>query len=183
MQLLMDRGYGRGRRRDQLGTDGGRQARAAVADQVELPRPQEPRQPAQGRRVHLRAVALRVHEHVQRGGGARRLYERYHIPASGRVFWAVRSRTSIRGPTTRMWTTRTPTGRRCSSSLAARITSCPRRSSARTRIPTRRRARSPRSSSTTAARTSCPPRTGGREIADYALTWATEQAFAWATSR
>jgi hypothetical protein len=38
---------------------------------------------------------------------------------------AVRSRTSIRGPTTRTWTTRTPTGRHCSSSLAARITSCP----------------------------------------------------------
>ena len=32
-------------------------------------------------------MALRVHEHVQRGGGAK-LYERYHIPASGRVFWA-----------------------------------------------------------------------------------------------
>ena len=111
---------------------------------------------------------------------ARRLYERYHIPASGRVFWAVRSRTSIRGPTTRTWTTRTPTGRRCSSSLAARITSCPRRSSARTRSTTRRRARSPRSPSTRAARTSCPPR-GWEEIADYALDWAIEHAQAPAT--
>ena len=60
----------RGRRRDQLGADRRRQARAAVADQGDVPRAQEPRQPPQGRRVHLRAVALRVHEHVQRGGGA-----------------------------------------------------------------------------------------------------------------
>ena len=32
-------------------------------------------------------MALRVHEHVQRGGVEAALYERYAIPASGNVFW------------------------------------------------------------------------------------------------
>ena len=36
-----------------------------------LPGAQEPGQPPPGRRLHARAVALRVHEHVQRGGVAR----------------------------------------------------------------------------------------------------------------
>ena len=31
-------------------------------------------------------MALCVHEHVQRGRGAAK-YERYHVPASGNVFW------------------------------------------------------------------------------------------------
>ena len=33
-------------------------------------------------------MALRVHEHVQRGG-ARALYERYHIPASGAILFGI----------------------------------------------------------------------------------------------
>ena len=32
-------------------------------------------------------MALRIHEHLQRGEIPRALYERYAIPASGRVFW------------------------------------------------------------------------------------------------
>ena len=57
-------------RRHQLGPDGGREAGAAVAGPGDVPGVEEPRQPPQGRRVHARAMALRVHEHVQRGGVA-----------------------------------------------------------------------------------------------------------------
>ena len=60
----------RRRRGDQLGPDRGRPGRPAVADPSHLPGAQEPRQPAPRRRLHARAVALRVHEHVQRGGVA-----------------------------------------------------------------------------------------------------------------
>ena len=73
-------------RGDQLGAHRGCEGDPAVAGQGDLPRAQEPREPAQGGRLHLRPVALRVHQHVQRGGVAR-LYERYHVPASGNVFW------------------------------------------------------------------------------------------------
>jgi esterase/lipase len=36
----------------------------ALADQGDVPGAQEPCEPSQGRRVHARAVALRLHEHV-----------------------------------------------------------------------------------------------------------------------
>ena len=52
---------------------------------------------------------------------ARRLYERYHIPASGNVFWGACSRTSIPARTPRTSTTGTTTARRSSSSRGARI--------------------------------------------------------------
>ena len=63
----------RGRRRDQLGADRGRQARAAVAGQGDVPGAQEPGQPAQGRRLHARAVGLRVHQRLPGGAGPRHL--------------------------------------------------------------------------------------------------------------
>jgi hypothetical protein len=50
------------------------------------------------------------------------LYERYHIPASGRVFWGTHSRTSIRERTTPTSTTTTTRGHRYSSSQENRIT-------------------------------------------------------------
>jgi pimeloyl-ACP methyl ester carboxylesterase len=75
---------------------------------------------------------------------ARRLYERYHIPASGRVFWSSALANIHPGPDDTHVDYKNPTGRRCSSSLAARITSCPRRSSARTRSTTRAKERSRR---------------------------------------
>ena len=62
------RGRGRG---DQLGPHRGRQAGAAVAGQGDLPGAQEPRQPPPRGRLHARAVALRVHQQLQRGGVAR----------------------------------------------------------------------------------------------------------------
>ncbi len=83
----MDRGYGAAGVAHQLGADRGRQARAAVTDQVELPRPQEPRQPAQA--VGFTFEQWRyVFTNTFSEEEARRLYERYHIPASGGVFWS-----------------------------------------------------------------------------------------------
>ena len=77
----------------------------------------------------------------------RELYERYHIPASGHIFWGARSPTSIPAKTTPTSTTRTRIARRCCSSRAATTTSCRRRSSNRMRSTTRQRAPSPRSRS------------------------------------
>ena len=54
------------RRRDQLGADRGRPGHAAVADQVDVPGAEEPGQPPQGGRLHPRAVAVRVHQHLHR---------------------------------------------------------------------------------------------------------------------
>ena len=48
----------------------------------DVPGPQEPGQPEQGGGYYVRALELRVHEHVP-DGRAPALYERYHIPASG----------------------------------------------------------------------------------------------------
>ena len=93
---------------------------------------------------------------------ARRLYERYHIPASGRVFWGSALANIHPGPDETFVNYKNPDRAPLSSSLAARTTSCLRRSSARTPSTTRRRARSPRSRSSRAARTSAPRRKGGR---------------------
>ena len=77
-----------GRRGDQFGADRRCQAGAAVAGQSDVPGAEEPGQPAQGGGLHLRAVAVRLHQHVQPRSAAAQLYERYHIPASGQIFWA-----------------------------------------------------------------------------------------------
>ena len=58
----------RRRRGDQLGADRGRAGGAAVAGEGRVPGPEEPGQPPQGRAVHALAVAVRVHDHVQRRG-------------------------------------------------------------------------------------------------------------------
>ena len=129
---------------DQLGAHRGRQGGAALADQVDVPGAQEPCQPPQGGGVHLRAVALCVHEHVRRGGVAAictsATTSRLPATSSG----AACSRTSTPATTTRTSTTTTPIGRRSCSSRGARTTSCPRRSNARTPSTTRPKARSPR---------------------------------------
>ena len=86
-QLLMDRGYGAAGVADQLGADRGRQARAAVTDQVELPVLKNPanRHKAVGFTFEQWRYAF---TNTFSEEEARRLYERYHIPASGRVFWS-----------------------------------------------------------------------------------------------
>ena len=71
----------------------------------------------------LRAVALRVHQHVHRGASRGALYERYHIPASGAIFWGSALANIHPGTrTTPGSTTTTTTARRCCSSPAATTT-------------------------------------------------------------
>ena len=48
---------------------------------------EEPGQPRTRGRLHARAVALRVHQHASARRSRDALYERYHIPASGAIFW------------------------------------------------------------------------------------------------
>ena len=59
----------RGRRRAQLGAHRGRAGGAAVPGQVHVPGAAQPGQPAQGRALRLRAVELRVHQHLPGGRG------------------------------------------------------------------------------------------------------------------
>ncbi len=75
---------------------------------------------------------------ARRSRGA--LYERYHIPASGAIFWEQRAAPTS-SPATRRHLGRLRErrpARRCCSSRAARTTSCRRRSSGRTRSTTSR---------------------------------------------
>ncbi len=62
------RGGGRGA---ELGADRRRADRAAVAGEVHLAGAEEPRQPPQGGRLHVRAVELRVHQRPPGGAGRR----------------------------------------------------------------------------------------------------------------
>ena len=108
--------------RDQLGADGGRQDGAAVAAEVDVRRAAQPGEPSPGGRLHTGAVALRVRQHVQRGGVAARCTSattsRPRAGSSGAACW----RTSRRAIRRRGSTTATTTARRCCSSAAATIT-------------------------------------------------------------
>ena len=86
-QILLDHGFGAAGVAINSAPTEGVTRRAAVAGQVDVPGAQEPGQPPPGRRLHARAVALRVHQHASAEEESRALYERYHIPASGRIFW------------------------------------------------------------------------------------------------
>ncbi len=95
------------------------------------------------------------------GDESRALYERYAIPASGRIVWGsalANLEPATRTPTS---TTTTTTAGHCCSSRAPKTTSCPRRCSGRTRSTTSRTA-SPRSWSSAAERICFPPRPAGR---------------------
>ena len=139
----------RRRRRAELGADRGRAGHAALADPLDVRGAQEPRQPPQGRRVHARAVALRVHERLRRGGVPARSTSATTSPrraaSSGAASWP----TSSPATRTRGSTTTTTTAPRCCSSPAARTTSCRRPSSSRT-TSTTSPTRSRRSSSSRA---------------------------------
>ena len=87
MQILLDHGYGAaGVAINSAPTEGVRVV-PLVSDQGDLPGAQEPGQPPQGRRLHPRPVALRVHQHVQRGGVAARSTSATRSRASGGIFW------------------------------------------------------------------------------------------------
>ena len=121
-QILLDHGFGAaGVAINSAPTEGVRRD-PPVPDQVAVPGPQEPGQPPPGRRLHPRAVALRVHEHLQRGGvpSAVRALPR---PGIGRDLLGERARQpGARPPGLPTSTTRTTSGRRCCSSRAARTT-------------------------------------------------------------
>src|SRR5918995_1785672 len=53
----------RGRGGDRLRADRRREGRSALRDQVRVPHPEEPREPASSGRLHAEAVALRFREH------------------------------------------------------------------------------------------------------------------------
>ena len=72
-QILLDHGFGAAGVALNSAPHGGRQGDAALADQVDVPRPQEPGEPAQGNRPQRGRVALRVHQHVHRRGVAQAL--------------------------------------------------------------------------------------------------------------
>ncbi len=122
------------------------QGRPALADQGDVPGAARTRPTATARSASRRAVALRVHQHVHRGGVAARSTSATTSPPRARSSGAARSPTSTRARTTTGSTTRTTPARRCCSSRAARTTSCRRRSSSPTPSTTRR-TRSPRSRS------------------------------------
>ena len=137
-QILLDHGFGASGVAINSAPDRGRQARPAVAGPGHLPGAQEPRQPPPRRRLHARAVALRVHQHVQRGGVPARSTSATTSPPRARSSGAARSPTSTRARTTTGSTTTTTTARRCCSSPAAKITSCRRASSSPTPSTTSR---------------------------------------------
>ena len=125
-------------------------------------------------------MALRVHEHVQRGGGAR-LYERYHIPASGRVFWASTLANIHPGPDDTRVDYNNPNRSPLlfiSGSEDHVMPPSIQRSNAK---HYKGKARSPRSSEYEGRAHLMPSQTGWEEIADYALDWAVEHATAPAT--
>ena len=66
-QIVLDHGFGAAGVAINSAPDRGRRRGPALAGQGELPGAEEPRQPPPRGRVHVRAVALRVHQHVQRG--------------------------------------------------------------------------------------------------------------------
>ncbi len=112
----------RRRRGDQLGADRGRQGHPAVPGQGHVPGPQEPRQPAQGGRVHVRAVAVRVHQRIRGGRGAAGCTTATTSPPPVTSSGGARSPTSIPARTTPTSTTRIPTAPRSCSSPAAKTT-------------------------------------------------------------
>ena len=109
------------------------------------------------------------------------LYERYHIPASGRVFWGTRARQLPPRPPGHLGRLQERQPRAAAVHLRhARTTSCRRQHPAVQRQALQGRAPSPRSRSTT-ARTCCRPRQGWEQIADDALDWALAHT-AWTPS-
>jgi pimeloyl-ACP methyl ester carboxylesterase len=86
VQILLDHGFGIAGVADQLRPHRGRARRSPVPDQGHAPGPEDPAN-------RHRAVGF-THEQWQYAftntfseDESRRLYERYHIPASGSIFW------------------------------------------------------------------------------------------------
>ena len=86
-QLLLARGLGSAGVVGRLRPDRGRPGQPAVPGQVAVPGAEEPGQPAQGGRLHAGGVPLRLHQHPQRGGLARRSGTATPSPAPGNWVW------------------------------------------------------------------------------------------------
>ena len=82
---------------DQLCPDRGRADRAAVAGQVHLAGAEEPRQPPQGRRFTFEQWNYAFTNGLPEDQ-AREPYERYHVPASGRILFDSVTANFIPGP-------------------------------------------------------------------------------------
>ena len=70
VQVLLDHGFGAAGVAMNSAPTEGVEGRAVLAAALDLPGPEEPGEPSQGRRLRLRPVQLRVHEHVRGGRGA-----------------------------------------------------------------------------------------------------------------
>ena len=138
LQLMLDRGLRqRGVALNSAPTEGVR-SRPWTQLQVGVPRPEEPREPPPRGRPLARAVDVRVHQHVHRGGVAGVLRP---VPHPGVGPGAIRlgaRQLQARPPGRRGSTSTTRTGRRCCSCRAPRTTSCRRRCRRRTRSTTGR---------------------------------------------
>ena len=128
---------------------------------ADVPGAQEPRQPPPRRRLHARAVALRVHQHVQRGGVARALRALPHPGVRARSSGAACSPTS--SPATGHLG-RLPQRRPRAAAVHLRQRGPPDAAEdpAVERQALQVATRSPRSRSSRAARTCCPRRRAGR---------------------
>ena len=121
-QILLDHGFGAaGVAINSAPTEG---VKVVPLSQIRstLPGAEEPRQPPPGRRLHPRAVALRVHQHVQRGGVPRALRALPHPGLRLDLLGQRAGQRPARPPGRPGSTTRTTTARRCCSSPAARTT-------------------------------------------------------------
>ena len=65
-QILLDHGFGAVGVAIDSATNRGREGHSALRNQVRVPHPEEPREPASSGRLHAKTVALRVREHIQR---------------------------------------------------------------------------------------------------------------------
>ena len=161
-QLLLDRGYGAaGVVLNSAPTEG---VPVVPLSQLKSTFPvlQEPGEPAPGGRLRLRAVELRVHQHLPGGPRRAALYERYAIPVSGEH--PLRERAGQ--PDAR------PAGHRVDYHNDDRAPLLfvagtedhimPPKRAAVQRRALQAATRSPRSSSSAASRTCCPPRPAGR---------------------
>ena len=121
------------------------------------------------------AVALRVHQHASARRSRRRLYERYHIPASGRDLLGQRAGQHPPGHRTTLG--RLPQRRPRAAAVHLRQRGPPHAAEdpAVQRQALQVRTRSPRSRSSTGPHL-LPAQAGWEEVADYALDWALAHA-------
>ena len=181
MQVVMDHGFGAAGVALNSGADRGHPIDAVVAAALGVPGPQEPPQPPSGGGLHARAVDVRVHEHLHRGGvpGVLRAlrHPRITVGCCSTVCWPT-SNPDIRR---RGSTSRTTSGHHCCSCPAARTTSC--------RLSVQASNAKHYKSSAITERDVYEGRphlmvagTGWEEIADRALAWAVEHAVMAPTS-